>query len=232
MARIPLARQLSTAAREAAAFARQAWLLPRDVGEPVLPRACAPTDDVVVLLHGLFASAGVLRPLEAALSRQPGVCTAKLTYLPGPGIEELAARLLALVAEIPPHARLHLVGHSLGGIVMRYVAQQHPELAVAQTISLASPFAGVPRAALLRMDGTRDLDEQSALLRSIRLDMSRCQVPHLSIIAEGDQVVKSPVAHALPGWEVRVMPGLGHNALLFDPGVLDLVVGRVLNPGT
>src|SRR5580692_3270252 len=75
---------LATAAREALAFARQGWLLRHDTSEPVIPRDVAPGDDVVVFLHGLFATAGVLRPLRAAVARHPFVHTATFTYLPGP----------------------------------------------------------------------------------------------------------------------------------------------------
>jgi hypothetical protein len=56
--------------REMAAYARQALLLKHDVEAPVLPPDARDRDDVIVLLHGLFATAGVLRPLRAAIARQ------------------------------------------------------------------------------------------------------------------------------------------------------------------
>src|SRR5277367_3922475 len=100
---------LAVAAREALAFARQGLLLRYDTMEPVIPRAVEPGDDVVVFLHGLFATAGVLRPLRFAVARHASLHTAALTYLPGPGVPAIAERLRALVAAIPEGARLHLV---------------------------------------------------------------------------------------------------------------------------
>jgi hypothetical protein len=51
----------------------------------------------------------------------------------------------------------------------------------AQTISLASPFAGVPGA---RLVGLGDLEPGSLLLGQIRLDLGHATlVPHLSIVA-------------------------------------------------
>ena len=223
-----LARSLSTRGRELAAFARQAWLLRHDTGEPVIPEAAVSGDDVVVFLHGLFASAGVLRPLRRAVEERAGAYTAALSYLPGPGVAELADRVRELLAKLPEAARVHLVGHSLGGIVARFFVQEIGDPRVVQTISMASPFAGVPRARLFRFGGAMDLDETSPLLRKIVLgSASAAHVPHLSIVAEGDALVRSPVGHALPGGEVIVMEGLGHNTLLFDDAVATLVARRV-----
>ena len=106
------------------AFARQAWLLRHDTGNAVVSGEIAHGDDVVVFLHGLFASAGVLRPLRAAITRNRGVHAAALSYPPGPGIAELSERLRALLHTLPATARIHLVGHSLGGIVVRHFVQE------------------------------------------------------------------------------------------------------------
>jgi pimeloyl-ACP methyl ester carboxylesterase len=212
-----------------AAWARQASLIHLDVLEPSLPERAKGGDDIVVLLHGLFATAGVLRPLRRALGRHRRVHTAAMTYAPGPGVEELAHKLGSLLRELPAGARLHLVGHSLGGVVARYFAQELGDSRVTQTVSLASPFAGIKRASLLGFGGARDLDPQSELLRRVRLGASRApQIPHLSIIAASDVIVPAPISHALPGGEVAVMEGLGHNALLFDPEVAGLIERRVL----
>ncbi len=220
---------LVIAGREAMAFARQAWLLRHDTRGAAAPSAVDHGDDVVVFLHGLFASAGVLRPLRAAVTRHRGVHTAALSYPPGPGIEELSERLRALLDTLPSAARVHLVGHSLGGLVVRHFVQERGDARVVQTISLATPFAGIPRASWLGLACARDLEHQSPLLRRLRLRCASSPVPHLSIVAGADSLVKSPVAHALPGGEVIVMQGRGHNTLLFDDEVARIVEGRVLS---
>jgi triacylglycerol lipase len=219
---------LAVAAREALAFARQGLLLRHDAAEPVIPRNVGPGDDVVVFLHGLFATAGVLRPLRAVIARHPFLHTAALTYLPGPGVPAIADRLGEITAAVPASARLHLVGHSLGGIVARWFALQAGDGRVVQTISLATPFAGVARAAWLGVDTGRDMHPRSAVLRRILLHPRAAEIPHLSIIAGADTLVESPVAHALPGGEVVVMEGRGHNTLLFDDEVARAVERRIL----
>ncbi|MFT3767215.1 MAG: hypothetical protein QM820_17090 [Minicystis sp.] len=121
------------------------------------------------------------------------------------------------------------MGHSLGGIVARFFALQARDPRVVQTISLATPFAGVPRAAWLRLNSTRDLDTESPILRRIALHPEAASIPHLSIIAGADTLVDTPVAHALPGGDVQVMDGRGHNSLLFDAEVARAVERRILS---
>lgn len=219
---------LQTAAREALAFARQGILLRHDLADPVIPESVRAGDDVVVFLHGLFATAGVLRPLRAAVSRYPAVHTAALTYFPGPGVEAISQRLRGVLGAIPAGARIHLVGHSLGGIVARYFALEANDPRVVQTISLASPFAGLRRAAWLGLDSGRDLHPKSRVLRRILLHPLAAVIPHLSIIAGADNIVDAPISHALPGGEVLVMEARGHNTLLFDDEVARAVVQRIL----
>jgi triacylglycerol lipase len=217
------------AGREAMAFARQAWLLRHDLVAPVIPANVGDDDDVVVFLHGLFASAGVLRPMRAQIMRHVGTHAAALSYAPGPGVDEIAGRLTVLLRDLPRTTRIHLVGHSLGGIVARHYALETMDARVVQTISLSSPFAGVPRAAWLGFEGARDLDPQSPLLLRLRLRSGTHGVPHLSIIAGADSLVKSPIAHALPGGDVIVMKDRGHNTLLFDDEVARVVEQRILD---
>lgn len=218
--------ELMSTGRELAAFARQAWLLRHDVTRPSLPRRAAAGDHVVVCLHGLFATAGVLRPLRRRLERLPGVHTAALTYPPGPGIADLAERLHEVVRALPEHGHLHLVGHSVGGVVSRYYALHRRPPRLVQTISLASPFAGVRSARLLGLDVGRDLDPRSALLRELRLGDG---VPHLSLLAADDAVVRRPLSHALPTGEVAVIAGCGHNHVLYHPDAQRRVEARIVD---
>jgi pimeloyl-ACP methyl ester carboxylesterase len=53
-------------------------------------------------------------------------------------------------------------------------------------------------------------------------------VPHFSIAGSHDALVASG---ALPSAERLEVPGCGHNALLYDPVVLDEVVSRVRAAG-
>src|SRR5260370_27738566 len=99
-------RSLEVAGREAYALAKQSTLFYRDVLE-VVPRPC-PGDDVVVFVHGLFQTAGVLRPVREQIARETRAETASFSYPTGPGVVRIAERLAELMRELPGKIRIHL----------------------------------------------------------------------------------------------------------------------------
>jgi pimeloyl-ACP methyl ester carboxylesterase len=120
------------------------------------------------------------------------------------------------------------VGHSLGGVVARwYVQEQGGHERVAQTVSLASPFGGTERARPFRVLVGRDLCRTSPLLARLRLRAHEHDIPHTSIVADGDAMIVPTESAVFPRGEVVVLPGRGHNSLLFDPESIATVVGRV-----
>ena len=208
---------------ERLALLREVALVPRDLGD-VVPEA-KPGDDVVVLVHGFLASAGVFRPLRRRLEREAGARVATFTHAPGVGIVRIARRLAALVDRIPEGARITVVGHSLGGVVARwYVQEMGGRARVAQTISLASPFGGIDVPPYFVGN---DLHEQSVLLRRLRDGARRSGVPHTSIVGEDDTLVVGVDTASLGFGEVLVLPERGHNALLFCEKAAALVIDRV-----
>jgi len=217
---------------EVSALVRQTPLMPRDVLSKPL-RLHPDTTDIVVVLHGLFATAGAMRPLRDAIERRAAVPTFSFTYAPGCSVRSLAARLAALLSDAPSTTRIQLVGHSLGGLVARHYVQVSPrDDRVVQTVSLGSPFAGthiaraVPR--FLACDLLRDARALHDIEASWR-DGER--VPHTSIVASHDHLVVPSWSAAYPHGDVFVASSRGHNSLLFDPHIAnivsDIVVSRI-----
>jgi pimeloyl-ACP methyl ester carboxylesterase len=215
---------LRAVTREARAFVRLATLLPYDL-EAIVPRGVQDGDDAVVLVHGSLATAGAWRPLRERLERV-GARTATFTYGPTRGVEEIAAGIGELLAELPARSRIHLVGHSLGGLAVRWFVQELPRDArVLQTIAVAAPFSGATRARLLPGRPGRDMQPGSEILR--RLAASACGpgIPHLSIFGSDDTAVPSSTAFA--AGDRLVVPDAGHNSLLFADEVASSVLRRV-----
>src|ERR1700755_1079271 len=71
---------------ETVATLREVVHMPRDL-MPVVPRSVAPQTDVVVLVHGFFASAGVFRPMSRRLVAETGAEVASFTHAPGARVE-------------------------------------------------------------------------------------------------------------------------------------------------
>ena len=206
---------------------RQAVLWPRDLS-PVVPAACSDGDDVVVLIHGFFASAGAFRPMRARIERETGAHVASFTHAPGQSVRTIARTLARVVDRIPATSRVHLVGHSLGGIVARwYVQEMGGHARVTQTISMASPFGGAPLAGRLPFFVGRDLHVDSATLARLRASPHADRVPHTSIIAGEDHLVVPQGSGAFHHGEVVVLAGRSHNSLLFDREVVRIVAAQV-----
>jgi pimeloyl-ACP methyl ester carboxylesterase len=208
---------------ERLALLREVALMPRDL-VAVVPDA-RPGDDVVVLVHGFLASAGMFRPLRVRLEREAGARVATFTHAPCAGIRRIARRLARLIERIPRGARITVVGHSLGGVVARwYVQEMEGHARVSRTVSLASPFRGIDVPQVL---AGADLHRQSELLKRLRDHAPACGVPHTSIVGAADTVVVGVETACLGFGDVVVVPKCGHSGLLFDRAVARLVIDRV-----
>jgi pimeloyl-ACP methyl ester carboxylesterase len=206
---------------------REVVLMPRDIA-PSVPRDLRHEDDVVVMVHGFFASAGVWRPMKRALAYSTGASVASFSHAPGVGIDRIARSLARLVERVPPYCRVHLIGHSLGGLVARYYVQElGGHTRVAQTISLGSPFGGTSRAHPFPFLVGRDLSHHSPLLARLRARAHEHDVPHTSFVADGDIMVVPPESAVFPRGDVVVLPSCGHNTLLFHRESIAHVVDRV-----
>lgn len=218
---------LRSRVRESVATLREVALMARDLA-PVVPADLRPGDDVVVVVHGFFASAGVFRPMRARLIESTGSKVASFSHAPGAGIDRIARSLRRLVDRLPSDCHVHLVGHSLGGLVARWYVQEHGgHERVAQTISLGSPFGGTERARVFPYLVGRDLHRTSSVLARLRQRAHDHHVPHTSVVGEGDAMVVPCESAVFPRGDVIVLPGLGHNSLLFHRDSIRHVVDRV-----
>ena len=95
----------------------------------------------VVLLHGLLMRRPALLPIASRLRRR-GFAPVLFSYptlwgAPEQAMDDLAARLRAF-----GDAPVHLVGHSLGGLIALETINRHPGLPGGRIVCLGSPIAG------------------------------------------------------------------------------------------
>jgi triacylglycerol lipase len=64
-------------------------------------------------------------------------------------------------------------------------------------------------------------------LARVRAGADHLSVPHTSIIGGADRMVQPLDSARFPVGDVLVMPGRGHNMLLFDEEVMGIVLRRV-----
>ena len=97
----------------------------------------------VLLVHGLFMRATMLRPMMAQLRRRGYRCLA-LTYpTRKQTLHDSVAQHLPRIVEFADDAPLFAIGHSLGGLYIRHLHQQWPQrLAAGRVVTLGTPHLG------------------------------------------------------------------------------------------
>ncbi len=207
---------------------------------------------MVVLLQGFFQTRGMWTTMERRL-RADGFAVASFhlggllrcynthpidrsAALIGSKIEGMAARF--------GFDKVHLVGHSKGGLIARRFVQRHGGASwVRSLITLGTPHAGARIAAVtlpfsgfgLLPTSAPDLLPGSTLVQSLRDDAFPTHIPFTSIYSPGDLICSVRSARAIPRTDrasAVEVPGLGHSELAWDPSVYAIVRQRLAAAAT
>jgi pimeloyl-ACP methyl ester carboxylesterase len=130
--------------------------------------------DAVILVHGLWTNRAVMLYLAAALARR-GFRTRALGYLSAMrDFEHNAARVAQAIAATDAK-RVHVVGHSMGGVVALRALAERPDPRVRRIVLLGAPIAGSEGGRQLARSrwGARFL----GTTRSLWLAMPRLEIP-------------------------------------------------------
>lgn len=193
----------------------------------------------VVLVHGYGGSRANWLPLERELARQGFVNVHTVGYHAfACGLPALAQRLVVECRAAMHRAgseQVHLVGHSLGGVIVRYAIQALGlGKRVRTAVTAATPHAGTDLARLGYGALAASLRPGSRLLQDLRTGAGADQVRWISCYSDRDLVVPVRSArldeHVLHARNVLV-PGVGHLGILRAPGFLACVVRQLLDPG-
>ncbi|MBI3545753.1 MAG: alpha/beta hydrolase [Gammaproteobacteria bacterium] len=97
--------------------------------------------EIVVLIHGLWLPGCCLWPLARALKRRGFVVKIFSYASVSADLHENAAHLERFLTKLDA-ATIHLVGHSLGGILIRALFHYYPNQKPGRIVTLASPHQG------------------------------------------------------------------------------------------
>jgi triacylglycerol esterase/lipase EstA (alpha/beta hydrolase family) len=137
--------------REALNLARAAVSYPKGIFESTIttgrPRRDGQHDTPVVLVHGYGHNRSAWLVLDRHLRKAGFTSVHTVNYNPlAHDIPELAARLkerIDLIRSVTGSPKVHVVGHSLGGVILRwYVQELGGAEAIDTAISVASPHHG------------------------------------------------------------------------------------------
>jgi triacylglycerol lipase len=189
------------------------------------------TPPPVMLVHGFAGTKSSWALVAHALCAR-GMTVEAMGYPPhGTSVEELAARLIdevEMLLSTTAANKVHLVGHSLGGVVIAHaITDRRLHGRVDTVITLGSPFGGSPWADLLPVNEiVRALRRGSPLLRRLACAPPPDGVRWVSMTAALDVVV--PGLRSVPSHE-RVhairFDGIGHLGMLLSPQI----IGRIAN---
>jgi triacylglycerol lipase len=198
----------------------------------------APTTRPVLLVHG-FAGTKSSWALVANALKARGVAVEAMSYPPvGTSVQQLAERLVAEVERIllaTGTDKVHLVGHSLGGVVIaQAIADSRLTGRVDTVITLGSPFGGSPWAGVLPVvEIVRELRAGSPVLRRLASAPLPDGIRWLSLTAALDIIV--PGVRAVPSHpqaETITFEGVGHLGMLVSRQVIGCIAAELCTQRT
>ena len=183
----------------------------------------------IILVHGLVDNRSIFTLLRRALLRRGFGRVITLNYSPfTQDVRLVAQRLAALVertCEETGYERVHVIGHSLGGLVARYYVQRLGGDARVHTLcTLGAPHSGTLAAHLLPQRVVKQLRPGSDLMRELAEPSPGLQTRFVAFWSDLDQLI-------LPKRSARIEHPdlLARNVLLRGVGHMSLPIdGRVV----
>ncbi|MEA3075572.1 MAG: hypothetical protein QOF60_480 [Actinomycetota bacterium] len=230
------------AAREAVSAAQCAMRYPLGMIEAALhtghPRGDGTHDTPVLLVHGYGHNRSGWYVLDRAL-RDAGfssVHTMNYVAWGNEGVPELAARLgrrIEAVRRLTGADKVHVVGHSMGGILLRYYVQVLGGAEFVDTaVTIASPHEGTVTALVGVGQGARDLRPGSRVMRSLAAPSpAAAGVRWLSFHSNLDVFVQPSSSAILRHPDLHASNVLakdhGHLTILVAPSVARAIVAQL-----
>jgi pimeloyl-ACP methyl ester carboxylesterase len=189
----------------------------------------------VVLVHGYAGTDAVWSSARRALNAAGFGFVVSLRYnsfATDPGeVSAEVTRLALRAADDAEAAGVHLVGHSLGGLIVRRAVTESPALAALATtaVTIASPHAGTPLARIAPGRCARIMHPVRPLQHSIGGPTHNPR--WLAYYSDCDRIVAPASARlddgAHPATNVLI-PGCGHLTICRDPRLLRSLVSELI----
>jgi len=187
----------------------------------------------ILLVHGLVDNRSVFTVLRRALRRHGFGRVRTVNYSPFTSDIREAARVLGRYVEAlcaqTGYERVHVIAHSMGGMIARYYVQRlGGDARVHTLVTLGSPHGGTRAAHLLPLPIVRQLRPGSDVVAELARPAYECRTRFVAIWTNVDQMIypKSNARIDHPDLAVRnvLLPDAGHFSLPMDRRVVQEVV--------
>jgi pimeloyl-ACP methyl ester carboxylesterase len=191
----------------------------------------------VLLVHGLGATEACWSAVGRALEVR-GMTVDAINYRPfGTSVEQVALGLAVRVADLLARTgsdKVHLIGHSLGGLVIaQALADGHLAGQVDAVVTIGTPFRGSPWAYLCPFGSMiRALRDGSPLLRRLAETPVPDGVRWIAVSSSLDVIV--PGHRAVPshaGVRSVMVDDAGHSGMLLSRQVVNLIMAELPSSG-
>lgn len=183
----------------------------------------------IILLHGLVDNGSIFVTLRRSLRRRGFGRVITLNYSPfSQDVRQVAQRLSALVektCEETGYERVHVVGHSLGGLIARYYVQKLGGDARVHTVcTLGTPHTGTLAAHLLPQRLVKQLRPASEIMAELAEPAAGLNTRFVAFWSDLDELMVPKRAARIdhPDLAARnvLLRGVGHVALPLDGRVV------------
>ncbi len=183
----------------------------------------------ILLVHGVVDNRSIFTVLRRGLRRRGFGRVTALNYSPlSEDVREVAERLAETVEAVcadTGYERLHVIGHSMGGLVGRYYVQRMGGDARVHTlVTLGTPHAGTFAARLVPHPVARQLRPGSDVVAELAAPAPGCRTRVLSIWTDLDQMVIPKQSARLDHPDLMArnvfVRGVGHLSLPIDGRVV------------
>jgi hypothetical protein len=183
----------------------------------------------IILIHGVVDNRSVFAMLKRTLRRRGFGRIMTLNYSPlTDDVRVVADRLEALVEQVcieTGYERVHVIGHSMGGLVARYFVQRMGgDSRVHTLVTLGTPHQGTTPAHLVPHPVARQMRRGSDIMTELAAPSPGCRTRFVAIWSDLDQMIipktSARIEHADLNARNVLVRSVGHNSLPVDGRVV------------
>lgn len=183
----------------------------------------------IILIHGVVDNRSVFTMIKRGLRRRGFGRIITVNYSPlTDDVRVVAERLETLVEKLcveTGYERVHVIGHSMGGLVARYFVQRMGgDSRVHTLVTLGTPHQGTAPAKLVPHPVARQMRPDSDILTELAAPSPGCRTRFVAVWSDLDQMIipkeNARIEHTDLNARNVFVPSVGHNSLPVDGRVV------------